>query len=126
MTKPNTQQKVNNPADSPANPGDSVDGKAGSAATSAAPDAEAKAAAEAEAKAKADAEADAKTKASAKPKTVKALRIRAPHDRYRRAGLIWTQKAIDIPLAKLKKEQIDRLRADKLLKVRDVEIEVSE
>lgn len=63
---------------------------------------------------------------TAKPavKTVKGLRIQSSADGFRRAGRPWSRVAEDVPLSEFSQEQIAQLRAEKLLVVVDIEIEV--
>lgn len=63
---------------------------------------------------------------TAKPavKTVKGLRVQSTVDGFRRAGRPWSRESVDVPLSEFNKDQIDQLRAEKMLVVVDVDIEI--
>jgi hypothetical protein len=57
---------------------------------------------------------------------VKALRVTARRDTFRRIGRVFGAEPVDIPLADLKKEEIAVLNADRMLVVSEVEIEAAD
>lgn len=59
-------------------------------------------------------------------KTVKGLRIAAKRDGFRRAGHEFGREAKDIPLADLKKEQIEQIKNDPSLLCVEVDIAVAD
>jgi|JI6StandDraft_1071083.scaffolds.fasta_scaffold85209_4 hypothetical protein len=63
--------------------------------------------------------------ATKKP-VVKALRVTARRDSFRRIGRTFGADPVDIPLSDLKKEEIAALHADRMLVVSEVEIEAAD
>ena len=61
----------------------------------------------------------------AAPKKQPALRVSSRPATFRRAGLVFTREAQDVPLSDLTKEQIKAIREEPLLAVADVEIELA-
>lgn len=53
------------------------------------------------------------------------LRVSSRPETFRRAGLVFTRLAQDVPLSELTKEQIKAIREEPLLAVADIEIEPS-
>lgn len=51
------------------------------------------------------------------------LEVISTRDGFRRAGLIWGKKPAVIPLADLSQEQIDMLKSEPILSVREVELD---
>jgi hypothetical protein len=51
------------------------------------------------------------------------LRVSSRPATFRRAGLVFTREAQDVPLSELTKEQIKAIREEPLLAVADIEIE---
>lgn len=54
---------------------------------------------------------------------IKALRVTARRDSFRRIGRKFTAEPVDIPLSELKNTEVAALRADKLLVVHEVDID---
>ena len=65
--------------------------------------------------------------ADTKKQTVPGLRIRAvPENGFCRAGRRWPREAQDVPLTEFDKKQLAALRAEPMLVVIDVEIDLPE
>lgn len=52
----------------------------------------------------------------------KNIRVRTTSGTFRRAGFLFTDKPTDIPLADLKKAQVDALKGEPMLVVQEIEI----
>jgi hypothetical protein len=60
----------------------------------------------------------------AKTRTIKVLRVAAKRDSFRRAGRAFTREATDLPLADLKKGEIEALKSEPNLVVVEADAEV--
>lgn len=63
--------------------------------------------------------------ADAKKNKVRVLRVSSRPDTFRRVGRTFTRDPQDIPLSELDKEEIKAIKAERLLAVEELDVEVA-
>ncbi|WP_043112816.1 HI1506-related protein [Solimonas flava] len=58
--------------------------------------------------------------------TQKVLRVTAKREGFRRAGITFGSASVDLPIADLKKEQIEALKSEPMLVAVEAEAEIAE